>query len=141
LLVPHGPGKRTLHVPEELALQEVLREGAAVDGQEGSVAPGGEVVDVARHALLAGAALPLDQHGRVGGRNMLSQLEHFDEPLRFSDRPSDGDLTVCLYCGHLMVFGPNLSLRELTSDEMRDAAGNPEVLKAMMMIKDFNRMH
>jgi len=57
------------------------------------------------------------------------------------DRPSDGDLTVCLYCGHLMVFGPNLSLRELTSDEMRDAAGNPEVLKAMMMIKDFNRMH
>ena len=43
-------------------------------------------------------------------------------------RPKPGDVTVCLYCGHIMAFGKRLILRELTSAEMRDVAGNKTIL-------------
>jgi hypothetical protein len=66
-------GEGALHVPEELALEEGLREGAAVDGDEGLVAPRGEVVDGAGGELLAGSGLAFEEHGdvAVGG-----ELEH-----------------------------------------------------------------
>ncbi len=54
---------------EELRLQQVLRHGAAVDGDEGLVAAGTAFVDGARQQLLAGATLSGDQHARVGAGN------------------------------------------------------------------------
>lgn len=44
-------------------------------------------------------------------------------------KPTPGDVTVCLYCGHLMTFDNGLNLRELTSAEMYECAGNPTILK------------
>src|SRR5216110_1934821 len=59
-------GERSLLVPEELRLEQILRHGAAVDGDEGLVAPGAAIMDGARQELLAGAALAGDQHARIG---------------------------------------------------------------------------
>ena len=61
---------------EELRLQEVLRESAAVDGDEGlGPAPAVEV-EGAGHQLLARAALALDEDGGVRVRHLGDQLEH-----------------------------------------------------------------
>lgn len=43
-------------------------------------------------------------------------------------KPKPGNVTVCLYCGHVLVFGEGLTLREPTSKEMHQIAGNKEVL-------------
>jgi hypothetical protein len=42
--------------------------------------------------------------------------------------PSPGDVTVCMYCGHIMAFAKDLSLRDLTTDEMVEVAGDPRVI-------------
>ena len=52
-----GPGEGALLVAEELALEEALGEGGAVDLDEGPVAPGREVVDRVGDELLADARL------------------------------------------------------------------------------------
>ena len=42
--------------------------------------------------------------------------------------PEPGDLTVCMYCKHLMMFADDLTLRNLTDDEMKEVAGDPRML-------------
>src|SRR5579864_7773550 len=59
-----GAGEGALLVPEQLALQQVLRDGRAVEGQERGLSAGAVLVDGAGDKLLAGAALPGDQHGK-----------------------------------------------------------------------------
>ena len=68
-----GAGERALLVAEELALEDALGERLAVDGDERLADALAPVVEEARHQLLAGAALALDQHRRAsrarrGGR-------------------------------------------------------------------------
>jgi hypothetical protein len=43
--------------------------------------------------------------------------------------PTEGDVTVCLACGHIMVFGRNLVLRNPSDDEIADIAGDERVLE------------
>lgn len=43
-------------------------------------------------------------------------------------RPDPGDVSVCLYCGHLMAFAEDLTLRDLTDAEMHEVAGDPRIL-------------
>src|ERR1700682_3392861 len=56
-------------MPEQLRLQQVLRHGAAVDGDERLVAARAATMDGARQQLLAGAALAGDQHARIRSRD------------------------------------------------------------------------
>lgn len=42
--------------------------------------------------------------------------------------PKPDDVTVCIYCGHIMAFGEDLSLRELTDAEVVEFAGDPRLL-------------
>ena len=58
------PGKGTFFVPEQLALDQALVEGGAVDGDKGVVGAGACFVYCARHQLLASARLTSQQHGR-----------------------------------------------------------------------------
>jgi hypothetical protein len=37
--------------------------------------------------------------------------------------PSPGSISVCLRCGHLMAFGHDLRLRNLTDAEIKEIAG------------------
>lgn len=55
------------------------------------------------------------------------------------DRPaSPGDLTVCIYCSHFMMFTDDMGLRELTEAEVHDVVDDSEtllVLKALMKLR------
>jgi hypothetical protein len=44
------------------------------------------------------------------------------------EEPSSGDITICLTCGHLMAFTDEMTVRELTWEEMHEVAANPDVL-------------
>jgi hypothetical protein len=45
-----------------------------------------------------------------------------------TDRPSSGDIAICFYCGHIMAYAADLSLRALTGAEMHQVAGNKRIL-------------
>src|SRR5581483_8383805 len=64
LVLPVGPRKAAALVAEELALDELWSDGAAVQWQEGSVAPARELVNGLRRELLARAALAYQHDGR-----------------------------------------------------------------------------
>jgi hypothetical protein len=49
-------------------------------------------------------------------------------PVGGDTKPSPGDITVCLYCGHVMAFDENLNFRSLTNDEMREIAGDERIV-------------
>lgn len=44
------------------------------------------------------------------------------------DNPNPGDVTVCIYCGHIMAFANDLTLRELSKEEAIDVAGDPRIM-------------
>jgi hypothetical protein len=46
------------------------------------------------------------------------------------EAPESGDITICLYCGHIMAFDEQLKVRELTSQEMHKVAGHRIILAA-----------
>jgi hypothetical protein len=42
--------------------------------------------------------------------------------------PEPDDISICLYCGHLMAFDGDLKFRPLTDAEMVQVAGDPRIL-------------
>jgi len=45
-----------------------------------------------------------------------------------ANTPAPGDISVCLHCGHIMVFTASLQLRNPTDAEQLDIAGDPRVI-------------
>ncbi len=70
-----GAGEGALLVAEELGFQQVLGDRGAVDGDEGLVGALRLAVDVARHHLLARAALTGDEDGGFGARHLVGQRD------------------------------------------------------------------
>jgi hypothetical protein len=70
-----GAGEGALFVAEQLALQHALGERLHVDGDERPGHPVAPEMQLARDQLLAGAALTLNQHGRLARRHAPHQLE------------------------------------------------------------------
>jgi len=54
-------------------------------------------------------------------------------------RPCPGDVTICVECGHLMVFTDDLRFRNPNSDELKRFAGDPMIVAAMTALDDFKR--
>jgi hypothetical protein len=46
-----------------------------------------------------------------------------------NDQPEPGNITICMYCGHVQAFDENLKLRDLTDEEIYDIAGDPRILR------------
>jgi hypothetical protein len=44
------------------------------------------------------------------------------------DAPDPGDFTVCAYCGNIMVYDDDLSLRRPNAAEAREIAGDKRIL-------------
>ena len=55
-----GAGERPFGIAEQFAFQQAFRQGTAVDGHEGRVAPGTGVVDGVGQQFLACPAFPVD---------------------------------------------------------------------------------
>ena len=73
LAVGIGAGEGPLAMAEELALDQVLGQGAAVDRDERAAGAIALVVEAARDQLLAGAGLAQDHDGGVGGGDRVDQ--------------------------------------------------------------------
>ena len=87
-------GEGALLVAEQLALQQVLRDGGAVEGQERSLSAGAVLVDGAGDKLLAGATLPGDQHGKGLVGDTADGLVRFLHPRAAADDGFAGELFV-----------------------------------------------
>ncbi len=70
LAVGAGAGEAALDVPEQLAFEQMLRDGAAVDRHERPAGARALGVDQARHALLADTRLAADEHRRLAAREL-----------------------------------------------------------------------
>ena len=46
------------------------------------------------------------------------------------DRPAPGDATLCLNCGHLMIFDGSLRFREPSKAELVEFAGDKRIVAA-----------
>ncbi len=75
------PGEGPLLVAKELALQERLRKGGAVDLDERAVGARGVVVDGASDEFLAGPALPAEQDGGPAVGDLLDCVIDLPHPL------------------------------------------------------------
>ncbi len=76
LALADGAGEGALLVTEQLAFQQVFRQGRAVDGDHRPLAQLRGLVDGPRDHFLARSRLALDQHGGRGVRHVADQLEH-----------------------------------------------------------------
>src|SRR5690242_7165203 len=85
-LVLQSAGKRTLDVPEELALEETFRYRAAIQFDQRALASRTLLVDGARDQLLSRTAFPCDQDGSVGRRDESSLLHNLSQT---DARPDD----------------------------------------------------
>ena len=51
--------------------------------------------------------------------------------------PTAGDVTVCIRCGHLMIFTSPFTLRNPTAPEHVEIMANPQVRKIVTLIGKF----
>src|SRR4030095_3620207 len=85
-----GVGERALLVAEQLALEQGLGDGRAVDFHEGRVPSRALVVEAPGDELLAGAALTVDQdRRRLAPRELADQLAQATRALRVADELID----------------------------------------------------
>ena len=56
-----------------------------------------------------------------------------------STPPSPGDVAICLNCGYIALYDDGMKLRDLTSDEMYEVAGDPMILAAQKVRAAFHR--
>jgi hypothetical protein len=53
--------------------------------------------------------------------------------------PKPGDATICVECGHLMVFGKKMRLRNPRRAEQIKMAGDPKILAHQKLLAAFKR--
>ncbi len=89
-----GAGEGTLLVAEQDRLDQVLGNGAAIDGDKGLGLARARAVDGAREQFLAGAGFAFDQHGDGGTRRFLRRAQHRLHGARTGDDVGDGKRAV-----------------------------------------------
>ena len=78
-------GECALHVAEEVRLEQIRREVAGVDGDEGLVGAGRVLMQRSRDELLAGTALAVDQNRGAARRRLHDQIEDLLHPRASAD--------------------------------------------------------
>ncbi len=53
-------------------------------------------------------------------------------PFSGGHEPSPGDLSICIACGHLTAFAADLTLRELTEVERRQAEADDRITQCLL---------
>ena len=102
-LAGHRAGERALLVAEQLTFEERLRDGAAVDLQEGRALAVALLVQGAGDQLLARAALAGHQHSGGLGRDLLDEIVDLaHRPGAADQRVATGGVLVNLAAAHLL---------------------------------------
>jgi hypothetical protein len=81
-----GIREGTALVPEQLALNEVIRERSAIHRNEGAVAAGTQIVEGSGREFFAGPSLALNEHRRVDDRNFFNNIQRFQEERRIAQQ-------------------------------------------------------
>ena len=84
-LILHRAGERAADVTEQRALEQVVVERGAVLHDERLLRARPVIVDRARDQLLAGAALAVDEHGRLALDDLREQLDDVAHRRRIAD--------------------------------------------------------
>ena len=53
--------------------------------------------------------------------------------------PKPGNISICMDCSHISIFGDDMSLRPLNDQEMHDIAGDPKMLLYIDILDFFNK--
>jgi hypothetical protein len=53
--------------------------------------------------------------------------------------PNPNDISICMHCGHVAVYGEKLKLRELTDAEVVAIAGDPVIVEAQRLRRSITR--
>jgi hypothetical protein len=53
--------------------------------------------------------------------------------------PKPGDITICMECGNIMAFAEDLTVRNLTNEEMYEIAGREDLLAMQRLLQDFRK--
>ena len=83
-----APVKAPRRVAEQLAFDQGVGDGGAVDRHEGRLGAVGQLVDAPRHQLLAGAGFAADQHARGDGGDAVDGVENALHGRRFAEQPA-----------------------------------------------------
>src|SRR5690606_37609625 len=108
-LVAVGARERALDVAEQLGLEQVFRDCAAVERHERGVTAIALAVDEARDELLAGSALAGDQHGRRVACDLRGNLERARHGGRLRD-----DLAVASLDADFLAQARDFAAQRLT---------------------------
>src|SRR5581483_6198547 len=133
-----GAGKGALLVTKKNALDEIVGDGAAIDGDEGPRAPVAGALDSARDQLLADAGFAFDENRDLRGGGALAEA---DDPLHgsaFGDDVAEGERTARhpLHPGELALQRPELErvldryLKTLHRDRFDDEIDRPGAHRA-----------
>ena len=125
-----GAGERAALVTEQLRLEERLRQGRAIDGDERPRGPRARLVNGARDELFAGPGLALDQHGGVERRHARDARVDLRHLVRLADEvvgPTTSERCVLVRGGRRRVP----SRRERTPDDDLDLL-HPERLREVV---------
>lgn len=53
--------------------------------------------------------------------------------------PSEGDISVCIGCRHILAFNADLSVRNLTDQEMLDVAGDQRLVAMIELLGAYHK--
>jgi hypothetical protein len=53
--------------------------------------------------------------------------------------PVEGDISMCLHCGHVMAFDADLRFRELNEQERREVEGDARVIALQKARREYKR--
>lgn len=60
-------------------------------------------------------------------------------PVHDGAKPSPGDVTICIECGHIMAFDHDLTMRALTDAEMVEVAGARDIVMAQRALAELRK--
>lgn len=55
--------------------------------------------------------------------------------------PKDGDVTICVNCAHVMIFGRDLALRNPSPEELKDILSDPQTAIVVAALEEMNRQY
>jgi hypothetical protein len=77
---------------------------------------------------------------KTGCLNCGKPLDAAGRPGPDGARPGPGDVTVCLGCGHIMIYADDMTMREPTAEEVVEIAGDPEILEAQRFVGEYQKV-